>query len=61
MNRFRQFFEDRNREFQRREAATYTDKDEVAHGNVYYPDQVKTFGVDLSAIPTADEGAEDAE
>lgn len=36
------------------------DKDEVAYGEMYYPDQVKNYGIDLSAASqSAEEGGDD--
>ena len=34
------------------------DSDEVGYNHIYYPDQVKKFGVDLTAKPQAAEGGE---
>eukprot|EP00343_Euplotes_focardii_P000539 CAMPEP_0205803520 /NCGR_PEP_ID=MMETSP0205-20121125/6210_1 /ASSEMBLY_ACC=CAM_ASM_000278 /TAXON_ID=36767 /ORGANISM="Euplotes focardii, Strain TN1" /LENGTH=85 /DNA_ID=CAMNT_0053071753 /DNA_START=129 /DNA_END=386 /DNA_ORIENTATION=+ len=57
--KFKTFFDKRNSEYQTLVRDEHRDSDELAYDQAYYPDQVKKFGVDLSAISRA--GEEDAD
>ena len=60
--RFKTFFDQRAAEYQMKMNAMHRDRDEAQYDHIYYPDQVKHYGVDLSAAAEpAEEPAADAE
>ncbi|CAI2378161.1 unnamed protein product [Moneuplotes crassus] len=56
--KFKNYFDKRAADYQTLMDYKARDKDEVAFGEMYYPDQVKNYGVDLSAAsqPTEEGG-----